>query len=48
MQEKEDEPFAFLYHWQDLETMSGIRFELDQDILLKYDYVHGFVAKRCK
>ena len=38
MQEKGDENFAFLYHWQDLATIPAICFELDQDILLKNDY----------
>jgi hypothetical protein len=36
MQEKGEEPFAFLYHWQDLAT---ICFDLDQDIYLKNDYM---------
>ena len=51
-QEKKDEPFVFLYHWQDLATISGICFELDQDILLKYDYMDlllkGASKRPCK
>ena len=39
MQEKGNAPLACLYHWQALATLSGICFELDQDILLKNDYM---------
>ena len=39
MQEKGDEPFAFLYHLQDLATLPAICLELDQDIILKNYYM---------
>ena len=39
MLEKGNEPFTFLYHRQDLATISGIGFELDHDSLLKNDYM---------